>query len=204
MALADAWGKIVEGLLSGMDRLTHTTDRRRANLRASRRGRPRRIVVVCYGNICRSPYAAACLRLRLSKRGIPDVQVESAGLFGPGRPADPQAAGIALQRGLDLGDHRSRLFRNADSEHSDLVLVMTRSQRDLLIRRFGVHEECIELLGDFDVGDPPVREISDPYGRSDDEFKRGFAQVERSIEGLCLTWADQGASQGGPEPAGPS
>lgn len=188
MALAEVWERVREKVLSRVDRVTHTSDRKAAKLRTTRRARPGRVVLVCYGNICRSPYAAAYLRRRLAEAGIKGVDVDSAGLIGPGRPANRQGAAIALERGLDLSGHQSRLFLASESGRADLVLVMTRRQREQLIEQFGVPVERIELLGDFDVEDPPFREIADPYGKSDDEFRRVFTQIERSLDGLRALW----------------
>ena len=188
MAISDLWRKVVERVLSRVDRVTHTRDRARARLRAARRGRPRRVVVTCYGNICRSPYAAAYLKHRLAQHGIDDVEVDSAGLYGPGRPAHEQAAAVARSRGVSLDDHRSRLFRQAEVAEAELVLVMTRHHRELFLRQFGVPAGRVELLGDFDVADPPYREITDPYGRPEAEFIRVFDQIERSIDGLSAAW----------------
>ena len=191
MALAELWERVRERVLSRVDRITHTSDRKAAKIRATRRTRPGRVVLVCYGNICRSPYAAAYLRRRLAEGGVEGVDVDSAGLIGPGRPANRQGAAIALERGLDLSGHRSRLFLASDSARADLVLVMTRRQREQLVNEFGVPVERIELLGDFDAEDPPFREIADPYGKSDEVFTRVFLQIERCVDGLCACWTEQ-------------
>jgi protein-tyrosine phosphatase len=188
VTVAEGRRRFVEKVLSGVDRVTHTWSRARAAARARRREPPGRVVFVCYGNICRSPYAAAWLRHTLAMSGVADVEVDSAGFIGPGRPADRQAAAIARERGLDLGAHRSKLVGAADVGRAALCLVMTRAQRDQLLGEFGVQGDCVELLGDFDVEDPPRREIPDPYGKPDEEFRRVFGQIERSVTGLCATW----------------
>mgnify|MGYP002398308835 CR=1 FL=1 len=126
------------------------------------------------------------------------MRVDSAGLFGADRPANRQATEEARQRGIPLGGHRSRLFRRSDAEGDSLILVMTRSQRRQLIREFAVDDGRIELLGDFDAEDPPYREILDPYGKSDEEFRRVFSQIDRSVNGLLDIWSAQGGPQGGP------
>jgi len=72
------------------------------------------VVFICYGNICRSPYAAARLRHMLATSGVTGVEVDSAGFVAPGRPADRQAAAIARERGTELGAHWSRLVGEAD------------------------------------------------------------------------------------------
>lgn len=198
MAHETALQRMRARMLSLADRVAHTAHRHRARLRAYRRGRPRRIVVVCHGNICRSPYAAEYLRRELLRLKVNGTVVDSAGLIGPGRPANEQGALVALARGVDLSEHRSRLFRPADADPSTLVLVMTRSQRNDLQSQFGVSSASIELLGDFDTDDPPSREISDPYGHPAEEFKRVFGQIERSLQGLCAIWLTQLVAQASP------
>lgn len=187
VVLGNRWRTIIDSLRSGLDRLTHSSDRRRARTRLGRGRLPRRILIVCYGNICRSPYAEAYLRRRLQEAGMQDVEVESAGFFGPNRPADKRGSAIARLRGLDLGNHQSRLVQPADAARADLVLAMTRRHRDELVRCFGIPPERVELLGDFDPADPPQREIADPYGQSDEFFQEVFGQIERSIVGFCAT-----------------
>ena len=187
VALGDRWRTIFDSLRSRLDRLTHSRARRRARMRLDRGRLPRRILIICDGNICRSPYAEAYLRRRLQEAGRQDVEVESAGFFGPDRPANQRGSAIAKLRGVDLDNHRSRLIQGVAAPLADLVLVMTRRQRENLIRRFGVSPERVELLGDFDPTDPPRREIPDPYSRSEEFFQEVFGQIERSIQGLCAT-----------------
>lgn len=194
MGLADLWQRVVEKIGTRIDRVTHTRYRRSAALRAERGGRPPHVMMVCYGNICRSPFAEVYLRDSLERDGIRDVVIESSGFIGPDRPANDQGAAIARTRGIDVSNHKSKLFHRRDAERAGLVLVMTRHQRDRLIAQFGVPAERIELLGDFDIDDPPYREIGDPYGKSDDEFRRVFGQIERSLDGLRASWSRAGRS----------
>lgn len=98
----------------------------RALLQARRRARAllrarsvRRVLVMCYGNIYRSPFVAARLR------ADPRLEIRSAG-FHPreGRSCDPGFVAIAREFGVDLAAHRSRLVRAEDLEWADLVLIM--------------------------------------------------------------------------------
>jgi len=189
MTVADGTRRLVETVLSGVDQVTHTWSRARAAARVRRREPPHRVVFICYGNICRSPYAAAWLRHLLAAAGGAGVEVDSAGFIGPGRPADPQAAATARERAIDLSGHQSKLVKVTDVDRADLCLVMTRGQRDQLLEEYGVPGDRVELLGDFDTDDPPRREIPDPYGKSAEEFRRVFSQIERSVAGLSAIWA---------------
>jgi len=83
------------------------------------------ILILCTGNICRSPMAEALLRERLRERGV-DASVSSAGLSFDDRPATDDAIDTAKGYGLDLRAHRSRLLAPELVERADLVLAMER------------------------------------------------------------------------------
>lgn len=83
---------------------------------------PRRILVVCLGNYCRSPLAA----LVLAQRGGPGVEIRSAGLRGKwaGKPAHPAMVDAAARRGLDLRAHRGTRLTPELMRWADRVLAM--------------------------------------------------------------------------------
>lgn len=81
------------------------------------------ILVVCTGNICRSPVAEVLLADRLARRGLA-ARVHSAGLLGPGNPAADYSRAVATAAGLDLSGHRSRRLAPELLAGADLVLGM--------------------------------------------------------------------------------
>src|SRR5512136_1311836 len=82
-----------------------------------------RVLVVCVGNICRSPMAEALLRARLGH--WPRFDVSSAGLSAlVGRPADESTVALMRERGIDISAHRARQLTPRLVAGSDLVLVM--------------------------------------------------------------------------------
>src|SRR5204863_125055 len=105
------------------DRSLHWRRHARATNAVKSRPRPRTILVVCHGNICRSPYLAAVLR-----RALRDVQIVSAGFVGPGRPVPEHSLAIGQRKGLDLAAHRSQLLTPEQLKRADLVLVMDSRQ----------------------------------------------------------------------------
>src|SRR2546422_901671 len=90
----------------------------------------KRILLVCTGNICRSPLAAALLERALVERGIQGIAVASAGTGAwDGAPVSEGAYLVGLERGLDLSSHRARLLTRELVDGADLILTMARHHR---------------------------------------------------------------------------
>ena len=84
-----------------------------------------RLLVVCLGNICRSPMAEGALRARLAAAGLADrVQVDSAGLgnWHSGHPPDRRAIACAARHGVDISGLRARQLVDADYTEFDVLL----------------------------------------------------------------------------------
>jgi protein-tyrosine phosphatase len=139
-----------------------------------------RILMVCTGNICRSPMAQVLLAQRLSGRGVQAV-VESAGLGAlVGRPADPLAQQLMQARGLDLGSHRARQLSRELIRSFPLILVMEKEQERAVedldpAARGRVHR--IGRVGGFDVLDPYRRGMA-AFEDSLSTIERGLSQIE--------------------------
>lgn len=82
--------------------------------------------MLCTGNTCRSPMAAALLGRRLEDAGVKAV-VTSAGMLFDGKPATDHGQAVMADRGLDTSGHRSRRLRPDIVSRSDLVIGMARS-----------------------------------------------------------------------------
>ena len=91
------------------------------------------ILVVCTGNICRSPIAEGMLRDALSSRfGESAPEVSSAGTWGvEGSAPTPEAVTAARERGIDIGAHRARRLAQVAAD-ADLVVAMAGEHRDIL------------------------------------------------------------------------
>lgn len=116
-----------------------------------------RILMVCLGNICRSPTAEAALRHAAAEAGV-DVVVASCGTGGwhSGEGADPRTVRHAKKRGLDLSRHRARQLRHDDFAAFDRLYAMDgKNLSDLLKACPDEHRHKVFLfLGDGDVPDP--------------------------------------------------
>lgn len=143
-----------------------------------------RVVVVCTGNICRSPTAEAVLRHKLVQAGLAErVVVDSAGTYAGhgGEAPDTRAQEAARRRGYDLSDLRARGLASGDAG-ADLVLAMDRGHLRRLQRAFAGHPG-IRLFLSFDAGGRDA-EVPDPYYGTRD----GFEQVLDLIEEGAAQW----------------
>jgi protein-tyrosine phosphatase len=114
----------------------------------------RKVLTVCLGNSCRSPFAA----LALAKRGAGELEVRSAGLIGKweGQPANEQMVEAARRLGLDLTGHRAQQLTREMLGWANSVLAMDASVLDVLreIADEDVQPKLALYLGDRDVPDP--------------------------------------------------
>ena len=94
------------------------------------------VIVVCTGNVCRSPIAEGLLRRATEHRPIgAPITVSSAGTAGwEGSPATPEAVEAAAERGVDISGHIATRLRPGMAAGADLVLCMAREHRDLIAR----------------------------------------------------------------------
>lgn len=152
----------------------HSGRHRRARERIRRLSRPRRIVVICHGNICRSPYLEAVLR-----RALPDIEVSSAGFVGPGRMVPEYGTAAASRRGLDLTSHRSQLLSKEILGRADLVIAMDPRQARFVVRQLGYPAGRIIIAGDLDPRSGEYRAIRDPWRQPLDIFESSYTRLDR-------------------------
>ncbi len=158
----------------------HPRRHREATERLQRLGIVRSILVVCYGNICRSPYMAVML-----KSLLPKVDVSSAGFVGAGRRVPEHSLTLATRRGLDLAPHLSRVVTHPILSAADLIVVMDERQARSLTKGFGVPAERIVLAGDLDPRGDTGRTIRDPWRQPIDVFETSFARLDRCARYLA-------------------
>lgn len=160
--------------------MLHPYRRRRAR-RTLQRSRADSLLIVCLGNICRSPYAERRLR---EEFGGEAPSVTSAGFIGPGRPSPEVARRLAMARGIDLEDHRSRVLTPGMLSGAELVVVMSGAQRRDLRREFGDCSAPVILLGDLDPDPVDRRKITDPFDCSEAVFRAVFDRIDRCCREL--------------------
>ena len=138
-----------------------------------------KILVVCVGNICRSPTGEALL-----KQLSPHCDVRSAGVQAlVGKPADEQAKSIARQHDVEMETHLARQLDAAMCHEADLILVMESSHIRAVEKICPTVRGKIMLFGQW----LPNKEIADPYRKSDEMF----ALVYQQIEAAAKKWAEK-------------
>ena len=132
------------------------------------------ILIVCVGNICRSPTGE-----RLMKHYCPHIQVSSAGLGAlVNYPADENAIKVAAQHDLSLEGHRARKITSAMCRENDLILVMERKHINEIGKIAPVVRGKTMLFGHWCNG----REIPDPYRKSIEAFESVYLLLDDAAQ----------------------
>ena len=145
-----------------------------------------KVLMVCLGNICRSPLAHGILQRVIDERGLTGWTVDSAGTGGyhVGAGPDPRSVAEARRRGVDIADQRARRLEPGDLAGFDHVLVMDASnyQDALRLARNDGERAKVELIMNY--ADPGRNgQVPDPYW-DDDGFAGVYDMLERAVEGF--------------------
>ncbi len=142
-----------------------------------------KVLMVCLGNICRSPMAEGILRVRAAQRGHV-VQTDSAGTSDNhvGERPDPRAQAAMRRQGMDISDLRGRQFRSADLAAYDHIFVMDRSNLDnvLALAREPGQRSKVRLMMDVLPSRSRI-DVPYPYFGGDDGFDAVFHQLDAAI-----------------------
>ncbi len=157
-----------------------------------------RILMVCTGNICRSPTAEGVLRSKLQQAGLGGViQVGSAGTQGyhTAEPPDPRAIRAAAARGYDLSKLRARPLRPDDFQQFDVLFAMDKGHLEWLHKRrpAAAATRQIGLLMPLARRHPGVVEVPDPYYGGPAGFEHVLDLVEDACDGVIERLTQQRA-----------
>lgn len=132
------------------------------------------ILVVCTGNVCRSPIAEGLLKAKL-----PDKTVLSAGTMAMvGQGADPLSVEVSAAQGLDIAGHRAQQLTPELLQAADLVLTLDGSHSDWITRRYPQYRGKVHKLGKWQQD----ADVPDPYRRPRAVFEAVYAQMDSQVQ----------------------
>lgn len=140
-----------------------------------------RVLMVCLGNICRSPMAEGILKHKAALEGV-DLFVDSAGTsnWHEGELPDGRAREEMKINGIDISDQRSRPFSVSDFDNFDHILAMDLSNKSnvLALARNAEDESKVELMLDYG-NEVKGKSVPDPY------YDDGFSRVYELLDYAC-------------------
>ena len=133
------------------------------------------ILVICIGNICRSPIAEGLL-----KRALPEKTVRSAGIGAMiGHPADPFAIQIMQEQGIDISAHRAQSLMTWMVSEADVILTMDLDQKRFIEQKYATSKGKVFRLGEFGQYDIP-----DPYQHNLAVFRQTYSLIAQGVDAL--------------------
>lgn len=151
---------------------------REASRRRIQQGGINRVLVICYGNIYRSPFCGASLRAQLPA----NIEVRTSGFHkAVDRPSPARHVTMSQSRNIDLTSHRSSKITPADLQWADVIVLMDRHNWDAL-DQIGADHAKLVWLGAFGLGDI---EVPDPYELDDAHAERVLDQMEQASRELA-------------------
>ena len=144
-----------------------------------------KILMVCLGNICRSPLAEGVLREKINRRGINGITIDSAGTssYHVGDNPDERSVENAKNHGVDIGELKGRQFHVSDFDHFDKIYVMdTNNFNDVLfIARNSEDKMKVEMI--LNVIYPGTNmSVPDPYLGGEQGFENVYLLLEQACE----------------------
>ena len=145
-----------------------------------------RILMVCLGNICRSPLAEGILRRQIEAAGL-DWTVDSAGTlhYHVGSPPHPDSQKVALVNGIDIGAQRARQLVEADADRFDIIYALANDVLEgvqkIMGQRFNSQQVRL-LMNELNPG--KNENVPDPYYGTEEDFHSVYALLDKACAAL--------------------
>lgn len=138
------------------------------------------VLIVCIGNICRSPIAEALLSTAVKKLH-PEVIIQSAGLSAlVGQPAHPISQELMLSKNIDISQHRAQQITQELLFSADLILTMDSEQQRFLEKKYPSILGKVHRIGKWQGYD-----IQDPFKRPKIIYEQTLYLIEQGLEDWC-------------------
>ncbi|MFQ5582170.1 MAG: hypothetical protein ACE5F3_06045 [Mariprofundaceae bacterium] len=148
---------------------------------------PSPILMICAGNLCRSPFAEAYMRSRLEDAGM-EAECFSRGLITmPGRTVPEIARKMGKEFNVDLTTHISQPLLGPDIDRADIILVMEPSHRQRILSLRPAHIGKVFLLSQPSHGQP----IRDPIGQDEACFRAVYAEIAEHVDAWLQRFGSQ-------------
>jgi len=151
----------------------------------------KRILVVCTGNVCRTPMVKALLQQEVEQAGLDEqVSIDSAGVYAVvGGRASGGSVNAMAERDLDISDHRGKQLDFRLMDEADLILVMEEGQRRSIFMNWpqALRKTFLltEMVGEHADVEDPYRMPQEEYDKTaviiEDLVRRGFPEILRKV-----------------------
>jgi len=139
---------------------------------------PSPVMMICAGNMCRSPFAEHFMRLRLQQAGVQGECFSRGLLAMTGRKVPDLALKIGLEFGVDMSPHISQTLLAPDVDRAAMIMVMESGQRQHLSKIRPASIGKLFLLSQPTTG----KTVRDPMGRDEDYFRKVYGEIADMID----------------------
>ena len=148
-----------------------------------------KILMVCMGNICRSPMAEGIARQLAAQAARDDLNFDSAGThaYHIGEAPDDRAQAEMRRHGIDISDLRARAFRQEDFSEFDVIMVADDHNAENVRAMAGNDEQRSKIIKMLDSGYGRDENVADPYYGGEE----GFARVYQQLHSALKTYLDR-------------